>query len=99
MSADLDGSRIRTVLHNNEQISHPFSMAVFEDNIFWTDWSGGDIRMAHKYTGKHFQKIVLGLNSPMGIKVYHESLQNSGKQISFTMKVEILKKIPNSKEN
>ncbi|XP_076114482.1 low-density lipoprotein receptor-like isoform X1 [Mytilus galloprovincialis] len=87
MSADLDGSRIRTVLHNNEQISHPFSMAVFEDNIFWTDWSGGDIRMAHKYTGKHFQKTVLGLNSPMGIKVYHESLQNSGHNVCDDIQV------------
>ncbi|XP_071123152.1 very low-density lipoprotein receptor-like [Mytilus edulis] len=87
MSADLDGSRIRTVLHNNEQISHPFSMAVFEENIFWTDWSGGDIRMAHKYTGKHFQKTVLGLNSPMGIKVYHESLQNSGHNVCDDIQV------------
>ncbi|CAG2240579.1 VLDLR [Mytilus edulis] len=87
MSADLDGSRIRTVLHNNEQISHPFSMAVFEDNIFWTDWAGEDIRMAHKYTGKHFQKTVLGLNSPMGIKVYHESLQNSGHNVCDDIQV------------
>lgn len=81
MSADLDGSRIRTVLHNTEQISHPFSMAVFEDEVVWTDWSGDNILTAHKYTGKHFQRKVQGLNSPMGIKMYHESLQKSGHNI------------------
>ncbi|XP_063419028.1 low-density lipoprotein receptor-related protein 8-like isoform X2 [Mytilus trossulus] len=87
MSADFDGARIRTVLHNTAQISIPFSMAVFEDNIFWTDWSGEDICMAHKYTGKNYKKMVLGLNSPMGIKVYHESLQNVGHNVCDDNKV------------
>ncbi|CAC5364193.1 VLDLR [Mytilus coruscus] len=81
MSADLVGSQTRTVLHNTQQINHPFSMTVFEDNIFWTDWSEGDIRTANKHTGKHFQRKVIGLNSPTGIKVYHESIQRSGHNV------------------
>ncbi|XP_052065219.1 low-density lipoprotein receptor-like [Mytilus californianus] len=81
MSADLDGSQTRTVLHNTQQINHSFSMTVFEDNIFWTDRSGGDIRTANKHTGKHFKRKVIGLNSPTGIKVYHESIQRSGHNV------------------
>ena len=78
-SVNLDGSNVRTVIHNAKQISHPFALAVFEDDIFWTDWSSNSIRKAHKYTGEDFQQIALGSHSPRDIKIFHESVQKPGK--------------------
>ncbi|XP_061175466.1 very low-density lipoprotein receptor-like isoform X1 [Saccostrea echinata] len=74
-TAKLDGSDIRRVLHNAEQILHPFSLTVFEDNVYWTDWSSEAIRKVHKYTGQEYTQLALGLRAPMDIKVYHQQKQ------------------------
>lgn len=80
-SANLDGTNVRTVIRNAKHISHPFALAVFEDDIFWTDWSSDSIRKAHKYTGEDFQQVALGLHSPMDIKIFHESVQKPGHNV------------------
>lgn len=83
-SSQLDGSNIRTVVHNAKHIAHPFAVAVFEDDVYWTDWSSDSIRKANKHTGEDFQQVALGLRSPMDLKIYHSSIQKSGKTfISF----------------
>ena len=77
-SADLDGSNLRTVVHNAVQVAHPFALSVFEDEIYWTDWSSDAIRKAHKHTGEDYSQVALGLKSPMDIKIYHPSIQKPG---------------------
>ncbi|XP_071176515.1 very low-density lipoprotein receptor-like isoform X2 [Mytilus edulis] len=77
-SSQLDGSNIRTVVHNAKHIAHPFAVAVFEDDVYWTDWSSDSIRKANKHTGEDFQQVALGLRSPMDLKIYHSSIQKSG---------------------
>ncbi|KAL5015893.1 hypothetical protein ScPMuIL_005482 [Solemya velum] len=74
-SSKLDGKGYIDVLIDAQEISHPFSIAVFEDTLFWTDWSTESIRSVHKFTGKGYATIALGLHSPMGIKIYHEYMQ------------------------
>ena len=78
-SANLDGSNVRTVIHNTKHIAHPFALAVFEDDIFWTDWSSNSIRKVHKYTGEDCTQVAMDLNTPMDIKIFHESVQKPGK--------------------
>ncbi|XP_022317030.2 low-density lipoprotein receptor-like isoform X2 [Crassostrea virginica] len=74
-TADLDGSNVHRILHNAAQILHPFSLTVFEDNVYWTDWSSEAIRKVHKYTGEEYSQLALGLRAPMDIKVYHQQKQ------------------------
>lgn len=72
-SANLDGSQRRVIISSN--VYHPFSIAVFQEHIYWTDWTKNCIYSANKFTGK--DKIVLrdGLFSPMGICVNHKQKQ------------------------
>lgn len=74
-AADLDGTNVKRILHNAEQILHPFSLTIFEDYVYWTDWSSEAIRKVHKFTGEEYTQLALGLRSPMDIKVYHEQRQ------------------------
>ena len=58
-----------------DTIYHPFSMAVFEDNLFWSDWITFSLEVCNKFTGRN-QSTVLRENgrSMMGVHVYHPSL-------------------------
>merc|ERR1712048_1298529 len=70
----LDGRNYHTLLSTVGQ--HPFSIAVFQDEIFWTDWDGKSIQRANKFTGKLLSPVVRnGLHQPMGIAIYHPILQ------------------------
>ncbi|XP_078605134.1 vitellogenin receptor-like isoform X4 [Branchiostoma floridae x Branchiostoma japonicum] len=66
---DLDGGNSETVLEG--QLQHPFSLAVFEDFLYWSDWHLASVQTADKFTGKHQRDMVKGMNQPMGILVYH----------------------------
>ncbi|KAK3090046.1 hypothetical protein FSP39_008801 [Pinctada imbricata] len=77
-SVNYDGSGLIHVLHNALQVLHPFAVAVFEDNVYWSDWSSESIRTVDKITGEGYQQLALGLHSPMDINVYHEKVQISG---------------------
>lgn len=37
-SSDYYGHGVRTVLHSNEYLRHPFSLTVFEERLLWSDW-------------------------------------------------------------
>jgi hypothetical protein len=72
-SANLDGSNRRVILSDN--VHHPFSITVFEDKMFWTDWVKECIYVADKFTGKGRSVVRDGLFSPMDIHVYHQQRQ------------------------
>lgn len=55
-SIRFDGSGRQVIL--SHLILHPFSIAVFEDTIFWSDWESKTIQSANKFTGKHRNVIV-----------------------------------------
>jgi len=50
-SADLDGARARVVLYSREVLRHPFSVTVFEDWVYWSDWDQNAIFRADKFNG------------------------------------------------
>ena len=37
-SSGLDGGEVRTVLSSPHYLAHPFSVAVFADTVYWTEW-------------------------------------------------------------
>ncbi|KAM6923420.1 pro-epidermal growth factor [Xenentodon cancila] len=68
-SATLDGSNRQVVLEN--QVGHPFDLAVFEDSLWISDWDNQQLRSVHKRTGKKLQRIHGNMVQPASIVVVH----------------------------
>ncbi|KYN07112.1 Vitellogenin receptor, partial [Cyphomyrmex costatus] len=49
-SIRLDGTDRRLVLH--AMIRNPFSMAIFENKLYWSEWESKSIEFCNKFTGK-----------------------------------------------
>jgi hypothetical protein len=53
-------------------VRHPFSLSVFEDTIYWSDWSRKEIKSCNKFNGKNRKVLVKTKGHlPMGIHVHH----------------------------
>ena len=57
MTCDYNGQDIKLVLRSHDLLRHPFSLAVFEDRLYWTDWDSDGVVAANKYTGKEVEKV------------------------------------------
>ncbi|VDM94868.1 unnamed protein product [Thelazia callipaeda] len=75
MSCDYWGQDIRLVLRSHERVKHPFSLTVFEDRLYWTDWDHEGVLTANKFTGSDFKTVMNGVSGPMTVRVYHELAQ------------------------
>ena len=77
-----DGSDPRVVLRGGEYLSHPFSVALFESHVFWTDWRTGAVVRAGKFDGSDVRvedRVAGGEGGggqqPYDIRVMHRSRQ------------------------
>lgn len=57
-SCNYDGSDRRVVLESSESLQHPYSVATFEDWVYWSDWENEAIFKANKLTGDNIQKLT-----------------------------------------
>lgn len=85
-SCDYDGGNRLVVLNSWSSLRHPFSLAVFEEYIYWTDWDTEGIHYVNKYSGDNTNASVLlaGLAGPMTVRVYQEQNQPMSKFFSVT---------------
>ncbi|XP_060092507.1 low-density lipoprotein receptor-related protein 2-like [Heteronotia binoei] len=72
-SADLDGSDVK--VFQLDQIHSPFSVAVFEDYVFWSEMKTRTVQKVHKKTGKNREVLIKRHGQPYGLKVMHQNLQ------------------------
>ena len=72
-SADLDGANSRVVFYSPEKLKHPFSITLFEDTMYWTDWDRIAIFKANKFNGQDAQPVTSKKlkQIPMVVHVYH----------------------------
>jgi hypothetical protein len=56
-------------------LSNPFSIAVFEDRIYWTDLNEHGLFSANKFTGLDIRKEVSEMFGHVSIIVWHAALQ------------------------
>ncbi len=73
--ADLDGKDVKTI--SSRMIRHPFSLVIYGQNIFVTDWRLDAIIQLDKLTGKG-EKVVQKVeesNRLYGIKIFSKSAQ------------------------
>merc|ERR1711962_722137 len=57
-SSALDGSEARIILFSTSTLRHPFSIAVFEDFMYWSEWESRTIYKADKFSGKNVTAIT-----------------------------------------
>ncbi|TWW60722.1 putative vitellogenin receptor [Takifugu flavidus] len=74
-SAALDGNDIRIL--QTKDTSNPFSLAVFNDMLYWTDAKKRVVHSAHKVSGKNSHILLKRQRQPFGVKIIHPLLQKS----------------------
>ncbi|XP_066878606.1 low-density lipoprotein receptor-related protein 2-like [Kogia breviceps] len=72
-SVNLDGTGISML--QLTQIKSPFLVAVFEDEVFWTEMKTRTVQRMKKRTGKNRAVLIKRLEQPYGLKIMHEVLQ------------------------
>uniref|UniRef100_A0A8C0RRE5 EGF-like domain-containing protein n=1 Tax=Canis lupus familiaris TaxID=9615 RepID=A0A8C0RRE5_CANLF len=72
-SANLDGTGVHIL--QLTQIKNPFSVAVFEDEVFWSDMKMRAVQRMKKTTGKNRAVLIKRSQQPYGLKIMHEVLQ------------------------
>ncbi|XP_040174027.1 putative vitellogenin receptor [Anopheles arabiensis] len=71
-SMHFDGTDRVVVL--DDVLKHPFSIAVFNDRLYWSDWDTKSIQSCDKFTGKMRQTLVHD-RMIFDVHVYHSSIQ------------------------
>ncbi|KOC62359.1 Vitellogenin receptor [Habropoda laboriosa] len=72
-SIRLDGTDRRIVLKGVAK--KPFSLAVFENKLYWSDWISNTIQSCDKFTGKNWEILVNANSTIYGIHIYHSILK------------------------
>ncbi|KAL8625703.1 hypothetical protein ACOMHN_043978 [Nucella lapillus] len=76
-SSDLDGLNRRMILRGHQYLGHPFSITVFEDFLYWSDWPSESIRRYNKFQKGEVETVAQGLDTPMDIHIYHPYRQEA----------------------
>lgn len=86
-SADLDGANSRVVFYSREVLKHPFSVSVFEDWMYWSDWDKNAIFRANKFNGSQPAPVTpLKMKQiPMVVHVYHPYRQPEAENYCLAM--------------
>uniref|UniRef100_A0A0K0FDX8 EGF-like domain-containing protein n=1 Tax=Strongyloides venezuelensis TaxID=75913 RepID=A0A0K0FDX8_STRVS len=74
-SMDYWGNNLRTVIHSHEKLKHPFSLAVFEEKLYWSDWDRDGIVSANKFNGDEVTEVLRHVSTPMTVRIFHEAVQ------------------------
>lgn len=96
---DLDGKNRKIVAHRkfnpSLNLHHIFSIAVWEDKVYFSDWESKSIEYCDKYTGNNCGTLIKLVHKSMDVKVYHPIRQRR-LRTSSAME-QLMKKKPDSK--
>ena len=67
------------MLRDAAKIRHPFSIALFEDTVYWSDWDGKQVKQGNKFHGGNTTLIHASGFRPMDLHVVHPLQQPEGK--------------------
>ena len=66
-------------MRDGAKIQHPFSIALFEDMVYWSDWQGQQVEQGNKFHGGNHTLIHAASFKPMDLHVVHPLQQPKGK--------------------
>lgn len=72
--ANYDGTNRIVLAHSTPK--HPFAMAIYGDNLFWTDWILHAVIKCNKHSGGDVIFLRKDVGRPMGIIAVQDSAQN-----------------------
>lgn len=64
-------------------LSHPFSMTVFKQFVYWSEWHYQGIFRVNKYTGLQDSKVRKRIFRPTGLAFLDKYRQLPGKALGF----------------
>uniref|UniRef100_A0A224X518 Putative nidogen n=1 Tax=Panstrongylus lignarius TaxID=156445 RepID=A0A224X518_9HEMI len=70
---DYDGRNRRTI--TEKDIFYPFSLALFDDKLYWTDWETWSVHSVDRDTGSSKELIHTSNSVPVDIRVWDSSRQ------------------------
>ncbi|KAI6223724.1 Calcium binding EGF domain containing protein [Aphelenchoides fujianensis] len=82
-SCNYYGEKCRTVLHSSEELRHPFSLTVFEERLYWTDWDKEGVLTVNKFRGDDVNILLSGISGPMTVRM--AGLDGGPSGFSFSM--------------
>ncbi|XP_053679237.1 low-density lipoprotein receptor-related protein 1 [Anopheles nili] len=63
------------VIKDQGVLAHPFSITVFDNYVYWTDWRTYSVIRANKWNGSDITVIQKTQSQPFGIQILHSSRQ------------------------
>ena len=88
-SSNLDGSGATTVLFSTRHLRHQFSISVFSDLMFWTEWDTRAIYQANKFTGANISAITNTHSVGVLTTLYSVTVYTYPPQIHLPMVVQV----------
>lgn len=78
-AVSLDGLNRNVIFRHSGY--HPFSLDIFQDFVYWSDWEKNAVLRINKTNGGVDEVIVNGVNKPMGLKILHQRTEIHGKNL------------------
>ncbi|XP_066143818.1 prolow-density lipoprotein receptor-related protein 1 [Euwallacea fornicatus] len=73
--ADMEGNNVKIFASRDKNpnlpLHHVFSIDVWEDDVYWTDWELKGIQRCNKYTGENCSSVLTTVHRPMDVRVVH----------------------------
>jgi low-density lipoprotein receptor-related protein 1 (alpha-2-macroglobulin receptor) len=73
--SDLNGQNRKIVAHRKYNpslnLDHIFSIAIWEDRVYFSDWESKSIEYCDKYTGQNCGTLIKLIHRPMDLRVFH----------------------------
>ena len=85
-----DGTGRQQVIANNHYLLHPHSLAVFEDQVYWTDRQLNRVMRARKFLGKNTTVVSHLVAQPLSVEANHKALQPQAENPCTSAKCEQL---------
>ncbi|XP_005752280.1 low-density lipoprotein receptor 1 isoform X2 [Pundamilia nyererei] len=74
-SIDVNGGARHSLIINEEKLSHPLSLTVFEEKVFWTDMRKAAVFSANRLTGSDITELAKDLGQLKDIVLHHNLKQ------------------------